>query len=41
MKLYLKDFIKCSHKMFYNALHGIILFGWVFEDSSDLQNLAR
>ena len=27
--------------MFYNALHGIILFGWVFEDSSDLQKLAR
>ena len=41
MNLYVKDFIKCSPDISYVTLQGITLFGWIFEDSSDLQILAR
>ena len=41
MNLYLKNSIKCLQEISYITLHGTILFGWIFEDSSDLQNLAR
>ena len=35
MNLHLKDFIKCSQEISNITLHGIILFGWIFEDSSE------
>lgn len=36
-----KSVCKMFRKIFYNTLHGIILFRWVFDDYFDLEYLAR
>ena len=37
---YVKVYIKCSQKLFQNTFHGIISFGFIFEDPWDLEKLA-